>query len=634
MYKEGKIHANYDESVVYGKPSESRNEKKNHKEGFAEEERTKNEEITNSEYSERNNTDEDEEEDEDSRRRKKKEKKKKEGKKGRKTDNKDITLETHHTEPNHISHNEKSQYNHFNYKKVNIPVSSSYQQRNYSHSPFNYTGNAYPMNTNKPPNFPYQNQNQQQYNFQGYYNNNNNLGGGQINPPPNQNFYYTHFPQGGYGNSNHGGGYNQPPLNYGGGPNSNGNFLYPLNNTSNNNNNYNTLQTPNTLSQKQGFNTNNTTQNQNLLFLMNSQNLSQGKNDGFLYPLGYEAKGEDKLGEGEGVNKKMNFAKDPYSCSYCEEYYKMALFNSVPLKLFCCTYCQNMINQKSLQYYYKKYEFEINKKIRGSIEESLNTTEKKTLSTQNGAILKKQSDSNTRNSFEGQNLSTSAMNFNREKERSVEIEEVKEEYNEESQHNANLHDNDVSREDYQVNVKNNNQIEEVYEEEQDQEQYNEEDNHYNQYTEYQPERRNSSQNDKVFEEKPKHKSKSSEKPLLKNPKEVIEIAVNEENVSGNTNLAEMFKKKKQGLIDRLEKRKVQESLKSESKEKPFMEDYDKKKKLNQLKNSSLKEESREVKESKEVKEVKEIKEVKEPNPSLIQRLSNGEKASVSLELYR
>jgi len=52
--------------------------------------------------------------------------------------------------------------------------------------------------------------------------------------------------------------------------------------------------------------------------------------------------------------------KDPYSCQYCEEVYRIIIFQNVPVKMFKCYYCHSMINPQSLNYYYKKYEKELN----------------------------------------------------------------------------------------------------------------------------------------------------------------------------------------------------------------------------------------------------------------------------------
>jgi len=50
---------------------------------------------------------------------------------------------------------------------------------------------------------------------------------------------------------------------------------------------------------------------------------------------------------------------DPYSCQYCEEVYRIIIFQNMPVKVFKCYYCHNSLNQTSLDFYYKKFEPEI-----------------------------------------------------------------------------------------------------------------------------------------------------------------------------------------------------------------------------------------------------------------------------------
>ncbi len=45
----------------------------------------------------------------------------------------------------------------------------------------------------------------------------------------------------------------------------------------------------------------------------------------------------------------------PYSCGYCKEIYKNSIFNNNPLFMIKCVYCQNVINNFSLDFYLKKY---------------------------------------------------------------------------------------------------------------------------------------------------------------------------------------------------------------------------------------------------------------------------------------
>ena len=53
---------------------------------------------------------------------------------------------------------------------------------------------------------------------------------------------------------------------------------------------------------------------------------------------------------------------DPYSCSNCEDIYKMSIIHNVPLKILKCLYCNNVINNSSLDFYLRKYKDEIIKK--------------------------------------------------------------------------------------------------------------------------------------------------------------------------------------------------------------------------------------------------------------------------------
>ena len=50
---------------------------------------------------------------------------------------------------------------------------------------------------------------------------------------------------------------------------------------------------------------------------------------------------------------------DINSCNYCEEVYRIIIFQNLPVKVFDCYYCHNMINSSSLNFYYKKYEMEL-----------------------------------------------------------------------------------------------------------------------------------------------------------------------------------------------------------------------------------------------------------------------------------
>ena len=74
----------------------------------------------------------------------------------------------------------------------------------------------------------------------------------------------------------------------------------------------------------------------------------------------------------QNTSNNENHSKDQNSCSYCEEYYKMALFKNIPIKLLKCPYCNNIMNQNSLQYFYKKYENEINTSLKISLNAEFN----------------------------------------------------------------------------------------------------------------------------------------------------------------------------------------------------------------------------------------------------------------------
>jgi len=66
-----------------------------------------------------------------------------------------------------------------------------------------------------------------------------------------------------------------------------------------------------------------------------------------------------KLKNNEKENQTKEKANDPYSCQYCEEVYRIIIFQSIPVKVFKCYYCHNTLNPDSLDFYYKKYEKEL-----------------------------------------------------------------------------------------------------------------------------------------------------------------------------------------------------------------------------------------------------------------------------------
>lgn len=57
-------------------------------------------------------------------------------------------------------------------------------------------------------------------------------------------------------------------------------------------------------------------------------------------------------------SQKMNakIQNDPHSCNYCEDIYKFSIFNNAPLKVLKCTYCNNVVNSNSLDFYLAKYK--------------------------------------------------------------------------------------------------------------------------------------------------------------------------------------------------------------------------------------------------------------------------------------
>ena len=100
-------------------------------------------------------------------------------------------------------------------------------------------------------------------------------------------------------------------------------------------------------------------------------------------------------------------------------------------------------------------------------------------------------------------------------------------------------------------------------------------------------------------------------------KEVIMIKIDENN-NESENLAEMFKKKKLGLIEKLEKRKIEKETKVfQEKEKPSDEQV---KSRTKFKKSLIKDENK--------KEITNTTKFKEPSEELLHRLSFGEKANV------
>jgi len=74
----------------------------------------------------------------------------------------------------------------------------------------------------------------------------------------------------------------------------------------------------------------------------------------------------------EKIIKTKLESKDKSSCPHCEEFYKMTIMNSLPLKILKCIYCNNLINAKSLEFYLSKYKDELVKRNLKKIREQEN----------------------------------------------------------------------------------------------------------------------------------------------------------------------------------------------------------------------------------------------------------------------
>ena len=281
---------------------------------------------------------------------------------------------------------------------------------------------------------------------------------------------------------------------------------------------------------------------------------------------------------------KSNLFKDPSSCSYCEEFYKLALFQSYPLQLFTCPYCKNTVNQTSLQFYFKKYEEEINLKVRKSINADIAFT--KSSSFKNSQTEEK---NNTLNAtLEYNNISTNPTKnlsiFEENKKDDIKYNMNKRMQNVEEMifEEDYIDSGSYKFKDKVDNLKNNN---------------NNDNSQYN------------SHSSKEIYEIPRIEED-------RKMKEVIMIKIDDDNKNESENLAEMFKKKKLGLIEKLEKRKFEKENKFVEKEKVASETI---KPRSKHKLASKKEET---------KQISLTTKLKEPSQELLHRLSLGEKANV------
>ena len=292
----------------------------------------------------------------------------------------------------------------------------------------------------------------------------------------------------------------------------------------------------------------------------NFQNNNFDTNENFLFPRNQNT-----------INCENN-PKDQNSCSYCEEYYKMALFKNLPLKLLICPYCNNTINQNALQFYYKKYENEINLSMKKMLNAEFNVN--------SGKNSPKFLNNNTLNgTIEYQNIST-----NPTKNLSILDENKKEDFN--KYNNIKIMDN----------------VEELV---------------------YEEENNIDSKNNLSYEKFGKHRNvkenNNEENKISDQNKELITIKIDEEYVNNdNTNLAEMFRKRKLEMIQKFEKRKLEKDIKIETINDHTEERSKTKVKKHEQNSKKQKEQEKTVKHSSV-----------EPSPSLLHRLSLGEKAIVN-----
>lgn len=294
--------------------------------------------------------------------------------------------------------------------------------------------------------------------------------------------------------------------------------------------------------------------------------------------------------------------KDHSSCSYCEEFYKMALFQNVPLQLLSCPYCSNTLNQTSLQFYFRKYETELNESIKKNIEYP-NEISKQT-------IMTKSSKQPNRNNFqpngtyESHNLSTLptrnnlSTNYENKKEEYT-YKQTKEEEEEESDHNT------------EENIYRHTAFEEKFSKSNN--------SNYNQQNKF---KKHKSIEEDEEEQEIEVRDEMRDKERQKINKELIVIKVDEENKNENDNLAEVFKKRKLALMEKIEKRKLEKEIKPEKDEI--------KEELNHIQTKKKKVEKvvKKIESKKELVQSVKSSIIKEPSQDLLQRLSHGEKANV------
>ena len=290
--------------------------------------------------------------------------------------------------------------------------------------------------------------------------------------------------------------------------------------------------------------------------------------------------------------------KDPLSCSYCEEFYKMALFQSVPLQLLSCPYCSNTLNQSSLQFYYKKYENELNESIKKNLEypneaSKQNTITRSTKQPNNNYPLNGNSECQNMSTYPTRNNVSSIHDENRREEyTNRETKEVADYESErytidENSKHKNFHEK-LDKSSSSNNIKKQKLKRKIKEEVED------------------------TENQEKFENQREIKND-------KKNKELILIKIDDADEDETDNLAEMFKKKKLALMEKLEKRKQEKENKPEKEEK--------KEEIREIKIIKKKKFTKKESKKELVQSIKSAA-IKEPSQELLHRLSLGEKANV------
>lgn len=108
-----------------------------------------------------------------------------------------------------------------------------------------------------------------------------------------------------------------------------------------------------------------------------------------------------------GVNPVQSIA--PYSCANCEHIYRNSIFNNIPLSLMKCICCNNVINSVSLDFYLKKYR------------EDLVNNHRKNLPASNDLMI-----------FHNEAREESVINRDRDRREKIEVEPEK--FNEDKHH--------------------------------------------------------------------------------------------------------------------------------------------------------------------------------------------------------